>query len=167
MGTATQARSANPLDNIVQPVFKVNAQGALLINPTTGVDVERLLALNTRDEAAAKLAVLSKDLPEQAQRELKELHQQYVQYGQAVAQTYPPGLNVDSVDDAARQLEGLHALRQQYFGPERAEQLFGEEEKTARELMALMRQQNDPMMALDDNATQAQDAWKKAHPPQP
>lgn len=161
------AEPYNPLDHMVPPTFKANKDGTLAMVPQTRVDVERLHALYPRDEALAKLDAFSQGLPDQAKRELKDLFQQYAQYSQAVAQTYPPGLSLNSVDDAARQLEGLHDLRQQYFGAERAEALFGEEEKTSRELVALMRQQNTPGMSLEDKATQAQSAWKKAHPTQP
>lgn len=157
----------NPLDHIVPPTFKANKDGTLAMVPQTRVDVERLLALYPRDEALARLDAASEGLPDPARRELRDVFQQYAQYSQAVAQTYPPGLNMNTVDDAERQLAGLHDLRQQYFGAERAEALFGEEEKTSRELMALMRQQNTPGLSLEDKATQAQATWKKTHPTQP
>jgi hypothetical protein len=157
----------NPLDHIVPPTFKANKDGTLALLPQTRVDVERLHALYSRDEAMAKLAAFSEGLPEQAKRDLKDLFQRYAQYAQAAAQTYPPGLTLNTVDDAERQLAGLHDLRQQYFGTDKAEALFGDEEKTSHELMALMHQQSTPGMSLEDKATQAQGTWKKAHPSQP
>jgi hypothetical protein len=161
---AADLHPVNPLDNIAAPVFKADGQGKLVMEPQTRVDVERVHALYPRDEALAKLAAFSENLPDQARRELKDLYQQYAQYAQAVTQTYPPGLTIGTVDEAARQLEGLHDLRQQYFGAERAEVLFSEEEKTSRELMALMSKQGNPNASLEDQATQAQDTWKKSHP---
>lgn len=161
------AETYNPLDHMVPPTFKANKDGTLAMVPQTRVDVERVYALYPRDEALAKLEAFSQGLPDQARRELKDLFQQYAQYSQAVAQTYPPGLNLNTVDEAARQLDGLHDLRVQYFGAERAEAMFGEEEKTSRELMTLMRQQGTPGQSLEDKATQAQATWKKTHPAQP
>jgi hypothetical protein len=164
---AEPAAPFNPLEHMVPPTFKAKPDGTLAMVPQTRVDVERVYALYSRDEALAKLEAFSQGLPDPARRELKDLFQQYAQYAQAVTQTYPPGLNLNTVDDAARQLDGLHDLRQQYFGAERAEALFGEEEKASRELMVLMRQQNTPGLSLEDKATQAQSAWKKTHPEQP
>ena len=163
MGQATVA-PVNPLDTMVQPVFRATAQGDLALDAQTRVDVERIHSLYERDEALARLKEASGSLPAHAQRELDALYQQYAQYSQAVAQTYPPGQGGETVDDAARQLEGLHELREQYFGADKAAALFGEEERISRELLALMRQSKDPRLSLEDKAVQAQEAWKKAHP---
>jgi flagellar biosynthesis chaperone FliJ len=153
----------DPLDTIEPPTFKADAHGALVMEAQTRVDVERINALYQRDVALAKLEAFSLNLPDTAKRELKDLYQQYAQYAQAVTQTYQPGLSIGTVDEAARQLQGLHDLRQQYFGAERAEALFGQEEKTSQELIALMRQQS-PNLSLEEKAAHAQEAWKKAHP---
>lgn len=164
-GGAAEA-SVNPLDMMVQPVFRATAKGDLALDAQTRIDVERIESLYGRDEALARLKDASGALPDKAQRELAELYQQYAQYAQAVAQTYPPGQGGETIDDAARQLNGLHDLRQQYFGAERADALFGEEERISRELLALMRQSKDQNLSLEEKAAQAQEAWKKAHPAQ-
>ncbi len=160
------AASVNPLDTMIQPVFRATAKGDLALDPQTRVDVERIHALYERDEALARLKEASAQLPDQARRELDELYQQYAQYSQAVAQTFPPGQGGETLDDAARQLSGLHELRQQYFGADKAEAMFGEEERVSRELLVLMRQSKDPKLSLQDKATQAQEAWKQANPQQ-
>ncbi|RZL11323.1 MAG: hypothetical protein EOP40_03160 [Rubrivivax sp.] len=166
-GTGREAEAAvNPLDTMIQPVFRATATGGLALDAQTRIDVERIESLYERDEALARLNEASGALPDKARRELAELYQQHAQYAQAVAQTYPPGQGGESIDDAARQLNGLHELRQQYFGAERAEALFGEEERISRELLALMRQSKDPGLSLEEKAAQAQEAWKKAHPAQ-
>ncbi|MBC7698851.1 lipase secretion chaperone [Aquabacterium sp.] len=154
----------NPLDSMIPPRFRADRHGELAMDPTTRVDVERVHALYPRDEALQKLDAFSEGLPAQARRELKDLFQQYAQYAQAVTQTYPPELTIGSLDEAARQLAGLHALRQQYFGAERAEALYGEEEETSRKLLTLMGKQSDPNLSLEEKAALAQETLKKSSP---
>lgn len=167
LAQGAQLAPVNPLDTMIMPVFRATAQGDLALDAQTRVDVERIQALFEGDEALGKLQDASAPLPDKARRELRELYAQYAQYSQAVARAFPPGQDTESLDDAARQLAGLHELRQQYFGVERTEALFGEEEKTSRELLALMRQSKDTGLSMQDKAAQAQDAWKKNQSPQP
>ncbi|MBI2734558.1 MAG: hypothetical protein HYX44_15025 [Aquabacterium sp.] len=159
--SAHARKPASPLDTMILPTFHASSQGTLVMDQQTRQDVERIHALFPREEALARLDTLSSTLPAQAQRDLKALYQQYSQYAQAVAQTYPPGLSNGTLEEATQQLKGLHDLRQQYFGPERAEALFGEEEKTSQELLALMRKQVDPKLSLEDKAEQAKEEWKR------
>lgn len=154
-------KPASPLDTMILPTFRANSQGTLAMDQQTRLDVERIHALFPREEALIKLDKQSSGLPDQARRELMALYQQFSQYTQAVAQTYPPGLSNGTLDEATQQLKGLHDLRQQYFGPERAEALFGEEERTSQELLALMRKQADPRLSLEERAEQAQEEWKR------
>ncbi|RZI85728.1 MAG: hypothetical protein EOP38_03970 [Rubrivivax sp.] len=156
------ARAApTPLDNIAPPIFRAKPNGDLVLDGQTRTAVERVHALYPRAEALTKLESFAQNLPESARRELKDLYQQYAQYDQAVAQTYPPGLAVDTIDEAAKQLDGLHKLRQQYFGAERADALFGQEEAISQQLLAQMRQHQDPKLSLPEMAEQAQEALKK------
>lgn len=152
---------ASPLDTMILPTFRATTKGDLAMDQQTRLDVERLHAVFSRDEARTRLESLSADLPAQAQRQLKDLFQQYAQYAQAVAQAFPPEQNNGSMDDATRQFNELRALRRQYFGEVQALALFGEEEKTAQELLELMRQQTDPKLSLQERAEQAQEEWKK------
>lgn len=156
---------ASPLDTMILPTFRATDKGTLVMDQQTRLDVERIHALFPRDEALAKLDSQSSGLPSQAQRDLKALYQQYSQYAQALAQTFPPGLSNGTLEEATQQLKGLHELRQQYFGAEGAETLFGEEEKTSQELLELMRKQADPKLSLEEKAEQAQAEWKKRQPP--
>lgn len=158
-------KPASPLDTMILPTFRATNKGTLAMDQQTRLDVERIHALFPRDEAMAKLDSQSSGLPSQAQRDLKALYQQYSQYAQAVAQTFPPGLSSGTLEEATQQLKGLHELRQQYFGAEGAEALFGEEEKTSQELLELMRKQADPKLSLEEKAEQAQAEWKKRQPP--
>lgn len=156
--------AVNPLDTVAPPLCRATSRGDLLVNQQTRVDLERVYALNTQDEALAKLETCTSHLPLKAQRDVKNLYQQYVQYSKALQQTYPPGLNVGTVDEATQQLNGIHELRQQYFGAEGAEAMFGEEEKTTREMLVLMRQQSNAKLSLEERAERAQAEWSKIHP---
>lgn len=158
-------KPASPLDTMILPTFRATAKGGLAIDQQTRLDVERIYALFPRDEAQAKLESQSSELPDQARRELKDLFQKYAQYAQAVTQTFPPEQNTGALDDAARQFNGLKDLRRQYFGEELAQTLFGEEEKTAQELLELMRKQSDTKLSLEEKAEQAQEDWKKRQQP--
>ena len=163
--TLTRLKPASPLDTMILPTFRATNKGTLVMDQQTRQDVERIHALFPRDEAQARLDIQSSALPAQAQRDLKALYQQYNQYAQAVAQTYPPGLSNGTLEEATQQLKGLHELRQQYFGAEGAEALFGEEEKTSQELLELMRKQPDPKLSLEEKAELAQAEWQKRQPP--
>lgn len=154
-------RPASPLDSMILPTFRATPQGRLATDQQTRLDIERIYALFPRDEARAKLDSQASSLPDQAQRELHNLFQQYTQYAQAVTQTFPPEQNTGALDDAERQFSGLKALRRQYFGDDMAQTLFGEEEKTAQELLDLMRKQADPKLSMEEKAEQAQAEWKK------
>ncbi len=157
-------KPASPLDTTILPTFRATAQGTLVMDQQTREDVERFHALFPRDEALARLDIQASTLPLQAQRDLRSLYQQYSQYAQAVAQAYPPGLSEGTLDEAAAQLKGLHELRQQYFGAEGAEALFGQEEKTSQALLELMRKQTDPKLSLQEKAELAQAEWKQQQP---
>lgn len=157
--------ATNPLDTMRLPTFRANDKGHLAMDQQTRTDVERIHALFPRDEALSKLESQSSGLPAAAQRDLKDLYQKYSQYSQAVTQAFPPGQDNGTLDDATRQLNGLHDLRVQYFGADDAQALFGDEEKTAKELLELMRKQTDPKQSLQDKADQAQAEWKQRQQP--
>lgn len=164
-GAASTPAPASPLDSMTLPTFRADAKGALVTDAQTRVDIERIQAVYERDQAQAVLAQLTAGLPQQAQRQLHDLYQRHAQYSQAVAQALPPEHEGQpSMDEALQQLDVLHGLRDQYFGAEAAQAMFGDEEKTARELIELMRQQTDPKLSLEEKAERAQAAWKKQHP---
>jgi Proteobacterial lipase chaperone protein len=153
-----EAQPFNPLDTTELPTFRATPQGKLVVDVQTRNDIERMVALFAQDNGLQRLALQSADLPEQAQRELRDLYQRYLQYSQAVTQSIPQGQG--TLDEAAQQLKILHELRAQYFGAEQAEVMFGAEEATAADLMALMRKQTDPKASLEERAIQAQELLK-------
>jgi hypothetical protein len=159
--TVGEAKPFNPLDTTEMPTFRASPQGRLVVDTQTRNDVERMAALFAQDNGLQRLELLSADLPVQARHELRDLYQRYLQYDQSLRQAIPPGQG--TLEDAVKQQQTLHELRQQYFGQD-AEAMFGAEEATAAQLLDLMRRQTDPKSSLEDRAAQAQDLWKKEHP---
>jgi lipase chaperone LimK len=153
-----------PLDGMAPSHFHADSAGKLVSNSSTRNELERLVALNTPQEARAQLQQLAKTLPPAAARELNDLYAHYTQYSTALVQAFPPGVAPANEAEALKQLDGLHALRVEHFGAETADALYGAEEKTARQLIELMRAQNDPKLTLEQKAQLAQEAMSK-HPP--
>ncbi len=154
----------SPLDDIPPSHFHADSAGKLVTNATTRGEMERLFALNTPQEARAQLHQIEKGLPPAAARELNDLYTRYAQYSTALHQAFPPGVAPANETEALKQLDGLHALRVEHFGAETANALYGAEEQTARQLIELMRAQNDPKLSLEQKAQLAQDAMSKLPP---
>ncbi len=159
--TVGETKPFNPLDTTEMPTFRASPQGRLVVDTQTRNDVERMAALFAQDNGLQRLDLLSADLPAQARHELRDLYQRYLQYDQSLRQAIPPGQG--TLEDAVKQQQTLHELRQQYFGQD-AEAMFGAEEATTTQLLDLMRKQTDPKSSLEERAAQAQDLWKKEHP---
>lgn len=154
----------SPLEGTAPSHFHADSSGKLVSNSSTRNELERLVALNTPQEARAQLQQLAKALPPAAARELNDLYAHYTQYSTALVQAFPPGVAPANEAEALKQLDGLHALRVEHFGAEMADALYGAEEKTARQLIELMRAQNDPKLTLEQKAQLAQEAMSK-YPP--
>lgn len=155
------AAEAAPLESAMPLRFKADGKGRLLADAQAGHDIERLAALSTRDEALAQLRQAGQSLPPAAQRELTDLFHHHEQYAAAVANSFVPGQLPADEQEAARQLDTLHRLRVEHFGEDAAASLFGEEEATSRQLLALMRAQNDPSLTMQQKAELAQAAWAR------
>jgi Proteobacterial lipase chaperone protein len=108
--------------------FRLDAQGRLVHDERTRLDIEKLFVLNEPAERARKLALLQASLPPDAARELGELASRYGNYQDAVHEQLPPGLEVSTRAEAQAQFERLRKLREQYFGSPLAARLFGAEE---------------------------------------
>jgi hypothetical protein len=159
---ASEAAPFNPLDTMQMPTFRATPQGKLVLDLQTRNDLERMVALFANDQGLQRLELLSADLPTQARHELRDMYQRYLQYSQAVSANIPPSQT--TLDEAAKQQQTLHELRQQYFGPEAADALFSAEEAAAAQLMDIMRKQTDAKASIEERAARAQDIWKKEHP---
>lgn len=162
---ASEAAPFNPLDTMEMPTFRATPQGRLVLDMQTGNDLERMVALFANDKGLQRLDLLSAGLPAQARQELRDMYQRYLQYSQAVAANIPPSQS--TLDEAARQQQTLHELRQQYFGPEAADAMFSAEEAAAAHLMDIMRKRTDAKAPMEDRAAKAQDILRKEHPKGP
>lgn len=125
----------SPLDDMAPAVFH-SAQGRLVVDAQARTDIDRVAALYARDEALSRLDAATKQLPPQAQRDARDLYQQFIQYNQALDAALPQSAQAQvTLDEARRQLQTLKDLRAQYFGATKAEQMFGQEETMQKQLL--------------------------------
>jgi hypothetical protein len=136
--------------------FEADARGDLVTNEKARLDVERLYALYTPAERERKLQEATATLPPAAAQQLRQLMEQYQNYQAAVRQTYPPDREMTAVEQGAAQIDGMHGLRVQFFGEQAAKGMFGDEERTQRQLFALMENEKDPGLTMEEKAERAQ-----------
>lgn len=155
---------ASPLETVKPPQFRADASGHLVVDDRARNDIERIYALYQGPHLLAKLQEFSARLPLQAQQDLRDLYQHYVQYSDALAQSMAARQDGDdaSLEGAEREMQTLHDLRQTYFGADRAAAMFGNDEQVAREIHQYMRDHTDPGLPLSERAELAQAAWWKA-----
>jgi hypothetical protein len=152
----------SPLDTMQPPVCRADGQGHLAVDMQTKNDIERIYALYQGDEAQSKLTACAAGLPANAQRELKDLFQNYSQYAKAVAQAYPPADGETNIDDAKKQFKGIQNLRRQYFGEDTAKALFAQEEEITRDLLGRIEANKDPKMSFEEKINKAQEDQNKS-----
>lgn len=166
--TRHQAPSS-ALDSTTYPDFRADKQGRLVLDELTKEGFERIVALNERDAAQARVSELSKHLPAGAQRQAEDLYFRYQQYTAALAQAFTPGEQPPGDDAALQQLDTLHALRVEHFGAATAKALFGSDEETARQLILLTRSQDAPDLSHEQKVELAQQTYSRmkaaANPP--
>jgi hypothetical protein len=148
----------SPLSTMSPPLFAADKNGQLILNTDTHSNLEKLLLQDTPQALQTQLKEVSQDLPKPAAQQLKTLVANFQQYATALSQSMPPGEESATEQEGLRILDRMHALRATYLGAETAQALFGEEEATARKLLALMQAQNDPNLSLDEKAQRAQEA---------
>jgi hypothetical protein len=150
-----------------QVAFKADANGRIVMNEKTRLDLERLYALYTPPEREAKMAEIAATLPPEAARQLYQLMEQYQNYQVAMFQVYPPDREMTSVEQGISQIDGMHGLRVQHFGEQATEAMFGAEEKLQRELYRQMEKEQDPSLTLEEKAERAQRIYQEQHPREP
>ena len=165
-GTAQNdgASGYDPEQDDGQVAFKTDANGRIVMNEKTRLDLERLYALNTPPERETKMTEIAATLPPEGARQLYQLMEQYQNYQAAMYQVYPPDREMTSVEQGASQIDGMHGLRLQYFGEEATTAMFGAEEKLQRELYQLMENEKDPSLTFEDKAERAQRIYEQQHP---
>jgi len=155
--TAVPQASAGSVDHLNEDAvaFRVNANGELVIDERTRLNMEAMIAQNDSEHLLDEAQEQTKHLPAVAARQAEELVQTFVQYQQAQRQMYPPRETPITEDDAIRELEGLRALRETHFGADVAHRLYGEEEAIAREMIEVMRVENDASLTTDEKLARA------------
>ena len=157
----TDHSQGSALDSTTYPDFRSDKQGMLVLDDLTKDGLERIIALNERGTAQAKVGELSKHLPPGAQRQAEDLFFRYQQYSAALAQAFAPGDQPSGDDAALQQLDALHALRVEHFGADTAKALFAGDEETARQLIILTRSQDSPDLSHDQKVELAQQAYDR------
>jgi len=147
-----------------QVAFKADANGRIVMNEKTRLDLERLHALYTPSEREKKMAEIAATLPPEAARQLYQLMEQYQNYLAAMYQVYPPDREMTSVEQGVSQIDGMHGLRVQYFGEQAAAAMFGAEETLQRELYRQMENEKDLGLTLEEKAERAQRIYEEQHP---
>jgi hypothetical protein len=151
----------SPLDSVAPPACRTTSSGDLVIDPQTRTDVELVVALYKHDEALRKLGDACKDQSPKAQRAMTDLYQQYVQYSQSITQTFPveeqKAIPLDKLQAVLGQ--GLHDLRVQYFGADKACAMFCEEEELTKRMlsMAVAYKQKHPNASTEEAVGHAQE----------
>jgi len=102
------ASGYDPEQDDGQFAFKAAANGRIVMNEKTRLDLERLHALYTPPERETKMAEIAATLPPEAARQLYQLMEQYQNYQAAMYQVYPPDREMTSVEQGVSQIDGMH-----------------------------------------------------------
>jgi len=135
--------------------FHVDVAGNLMLDEQTRLNIEALVAQTESREWDEALREQTEQLPPGAAKLAEELIAKFASYQQAQRQDYPPDDAPVTLEDAERQLEGLHALREAHFGPEVARKFYGNEEIIAREMIEVMRVENDHGLTSEEKTERA------------
>jgi hypothetical protein len=150
------------IEDEIYTMFDVDKRGNLVLNAATRINIEKLTALNTPEELKEKLRKFSVVLPPEAYRQLVYLIEDFKGYIAAVKGAYPPDAEIETVEEALDEMEGIHALRVKYFGAKVAEAFFAEEDKLNRQLLQLMALEADENMTMEEKAHKAQQLIKSS-----
>lgn len=149
------------LASVRPPVFRVDAQGSLVVDAQTRGDLEQVFALHHGPAVLGKLGEYTEGLPPSARQAVLQLYSRYVHYEAALEQALaaiPPEDRL-TLDGALREFELLREVRRLHFGDAQAEALFGEEEQRTIALNTYMATRTDPALSLSERAALAQAAW--------
>lgn len=157
--------AASPLSTMSPPRFAVDSRGKLVLNADTHANLEKLLLEEDPDARAATLARVSAGLPAQAAAELKVLVNQFQQYTTSLSHTISPENAPQNEHEGNKLIDSLHALRVSYLGAETTQAMFGAEEATTRQIIALMGADKDPNRTQEEKAERAQEIISKGTQP--
>jgi Proteobacterial lipase chaperone protein len=142
--------------------FRADTSGKIVKDEDTRLNLEKLYALASPAEAQQKLDELRRSLPPNAAEELTELATQFQNYQSAARQAFPPGVAPATPEDALNEIEGQHALRENFFGAQTASAFYGSDEKVQRELLRLMNLEKDQGLTMEEKADRAQQIYSES-----
>lgn len=158
---STSGPAVSPLSTMSPPRFLADSRGKLVLNGDTHANLEKLLLEENPAAMQAKLDQASQSLPAQAAADLKVLVAQFEQYSKALSHSISPENAPENEQEGLKLLDSLHTLRVSYLGAETAQALFGADEATTRQLIALMGADKDPNRTQQEKAERAQEAIGK------
>jgi hypothetical protein len=153
--------AVSPLSTMSPARFAADTQGKLVLNGDTHANLEKLLIEENPAALQAKLDQAAQSLPAQAAADLKVLVAQFQQYSKALSHSISPENAPENEQDGLKLLDSLHTLRVSYLGAETAKALFGADEATTRQLIALMGADKDPNRTQQEKAERAQEVISK------
>jgi hypothetical protein len=164
LGASTPS-AGSPLSTMTPPRFAADSRGKLVLNSDTHANLEKLLLQDNPAAMRATLEQISKGLPPQAAAELKVLADQFQQYTKALSHSISPENAPENEQEGVKLIDSLHTLRVSYLGAETTQAMFGEEEATTRQIVALMAAEKDPNMTQQEKAEHAQEIISKRRAP--
>ncbi len=153
--------AGSPLSTMTPPRFAADSRGRLVLDGATHANLEKLLLEEDPVAMRATLEQVAKGLPAQAAADLKVLVSQFEQYTKALSHSVSPENAPQTEQEGLKLLDSLHTLRVSYLGPETTEAMFGEEEATTRQIIALMGADKDPNLSQEEKAARAQEIISK------
>ena len=162
---AGSAAGASPLSTMSPPRFAADSRGKLVLNGDTHANLEKLLLEEDPQARQATLDQAASKLPPQAAADLKVLVDQFQQYSKALTHSISPENAPETEQEGIKLIDSLHALRVSYLGAETTQAMFGEEEATTRQIIALMAADKDPTLTQAEKAERAQEVISKRRQP--
>ena len=164
LGGSTPA-ATSPLSTMTPPRFAADSRGKLVLNSDTHANLEKLLLQDNPEAMRATLEQVSKGLPAQAAADLKVLVNQFQQYTKALSHSISPENAPANEQEGVKLIDSLHTLRVSYLGADTTQAMFGEEEATTRQIVALMGAEKDPNLTQEEKAERAQEIISKRRQP--
>ena len=158
---ASNRPQPSPLSTMSPPRFAADSRGKLVLNGDTHANLEKLLLQEDPEAMRATLEQVSKSLPAQAAADLKVLVSQFQQYSKALTHSISPENAPANEQEGVKLIDSLHTLRVSYLGAETTQAMFGEEEATTRQIIALMGADKDPNLTQEEKAERAQEVISK------
>jgi hypothetical protein len=159
------AEVVSPLSTMSPPQFAADGRGKLVLNSGTHANLEKLLLQENPDAMRSTLEQAARNLPPQAAADLKVLVGQFQQYSKALSHSISPENAPQTEQDGLKLLDSLHTLRVSYLGEEATEAMFGADEATTRQLLAVMGADKDPNRTQEQKAERAQEIISQRRPP--